>query len=114
MRQTIEQCILYSSFIFVLISIVFSSSIVWRSEQRLDASYKFFTLALLFFGLQLSLDTFTALLSAQDRETVRLFLQFFFAFFLLLGFWEMRRLVRDLDDEKQLRALSKKTRKSRQ
>lgn len=84
---------------FLFVALVFTAGIVWRVEKRLDLSYKLFlvALSLLLFG-EISGKFFmeSAALAAALSGVKALS-----AFLLLLGMWEMRRIVRELDGERK-------------
>lgn len=99
MNMTLTTLVADLTTLFLLfLSLVFTAGIVWRVEQKLDVSYKFFLVAL------------TVLLVAESigkifSETrffvmVSSLLEVVFALLLLAGIWTMRDLVRDLDGEK--------------
>lgn len=82
----------------LFLTLVFTAGIVWRVERKLDVSYKFFLVALILLLLSESLGGFYA--ESGLFTIVSSFLKALFGFFLLLGIWTMRDIVRDLDGEK--------------
>ncbi len=83
-----------------LVSFVYVVGIVWRVELELDLSYKFFSIAVLFFFLA---ELFDALPRANHFLHFPVILQgtrFLAALMLFLGMYAMRDLIRKMDGEK--------------
>lgn len=83
----------------VLLSIVYAVGIVWRVEEELDLSYKFFAFAIAFFLIAELLSVYYAgddirfLIAEKASKTL-------FAILFLIGTLFMRDIVRKLDGEK--------------
>lgn len=88
-----------TTIVALLFSINYTAGIVWRVEKKLDVSYKFFLLGVIFIFLAECLDLYYSadnyLLSAIIVKTLRLL----FALCFLRGIVVMRRIVRKLDGE---------------
>jgi hypothetical protein len=89
----------YIVVVSLLFGLVFTVGIIWRTEKKLDITYKFIFVALLafLFSRVLALGYF---LEADEQELVIKVLDFVGVFFLLLSILEMRDIVRLLDKEK--------------
>lgn len=84
----------------VLLSIVYVVGIVWRVEQELDASYKFFAFAIVFFLFSEVLHVYYAD-GSRTYVAIEAVSKTLFAVFFLIGTLLMRDIVRKLDGEKQ-------------
>lgn len=90
----------YVIIVTLLFALVFTLGVIWRTEKKLDLTYKLFFVALLgFLGARvLGLGYFTD----QEMKTVLVdILDFIGVFFLLLSILEMRDIVRLLGHEVQ-------------
>lgn len=89
--QALYFCALFLSAIYLL-------GVIWRTEMKLDKSYKFLfiALALLVGGEILQ----TIIWQEAFLQTAGLFFKTLFAFFFLAAFFETRSLLRDVDGEK--------------
>lgn len=81
-----------------LFSIVYTFGVVWRVERRLDISYKFFLIAIVFFTTACLLSYFNT-----EKGIVLPFLTNLsyglFSLFFLAGIYTMRSLIRKMDGE---------------
>lgn len=81
-----------------LFSIIYTFGVVWRVEKRLDISYKFFLVAIVFFTLACVLSYFNT-----DKGVIVPFLvnlnYGLFSIFFLAGIYTMRSLIRRIDGE---------------
>lgn len=83
----------------VLLSIVYTAGIVWRVEEELDISYKFFAFAIAFFLIAELLSVYHTgddvrfVIAEKASKTL-------FAIMFLIGTLFMRDIVRKLDGEK--------------
>ena len=85
----------------LLLAIIFTAGIVWRTEKELDASYKFFLAGI----VSLLIAEIADLYYAIDKQviialSVKVF-RAFFAVCFLIGTLLMRDIVRKLDGEKE-------------
>lgn len=91
----------YAILFFSLIAVVLTAGVIWRVEQRLDLSFKFIFIALLFFTLGVALDILEFYGLIPEWEWQRVIKAFFIVFF-TIGVFEMRSLIIGLekkDDE---------------
>jgi uncharacterized membrane protein YhfC len=88
----------YLIIVTILFALVFTLGVIWRTEKKLDVTYKLFFVALLgFLGARiLSLGFFS---DEYTKALVILILDFVGVFFLLLSILEMRVIVRILSNE---------------
>ena len=98
--MVIEEFFNYGLLLFALISIVITSSVVWRVEKKLDISYKFFLAAIVVFAVGIFIDilVFYQILPAWrwDKIIKALFIVLF-----SIGAFEMRVLILGLEDRKK-------------
>lgn len=89
----------YLVILTLLLGLAFTLGIVWRTEKKLDLTYKCIFVALLSFlgSRAIALGTF---LTDDKQALVAGGLDFVGVFFLLLSILEMRDIVRSLDKEK--------------
>jgi hypothetical protein len=84
----------------LLLAIIFTAGVVWRVEMKLDISYKFFLAAVIFLLLAEVLDLYYSIdnsaVIALGVKTLRML----FAIGFLSGVLFMRKIVRDLDGER--------------
>ncbi len=90
----------YLVILTLLLGLAFTLGIVWRTEKRLDLTYKCLFVALFSFlgSRMIALGTF---LATDMQALVVGGLDFVGVFFLLLSILEMRDIVRNLDKEKK-------------
>lgn len=88
-----------ATIIFLLLSIIYTAGVVWRVEKKLDTSYKFFLLAIIFLFIAELLNLYYAIDSALEIAIAVKTLRMLFAFCFLTGIIIMRRIVRKLDGE---------------
>lgn len=81
------------------IAFVYSLGIVWRTEKRLDLSYKSITIAIAAL-LVSKIIIFISFKSSSITTDISKILEIIFIIFLISGIWEMRHLIRKLDGEK--------------
>jgi CDP-diglyceride synthetase len=79
-------------------SLVYLLGIIWRTEMKLDRSYKLLFVALIFLAIFQILEFFVA--NFFWLENVRSILKLLFSIFLFLSIFEMRSMLRDVDGEK--------------
>lgn len=88
----------YMTIVILLLSLVFALGVIWRTEKKLDTTYKLVLAALLSLlgskGVALS-----AVLNEDYRTLITSGLEFLAVFFLLLSILEMRVIVRLLSHE---------------
>lgn len=82
----------------LLLSIIYTVGIVWRVEMKLDISYKFFLLAILFFSAAKIISFYPAENSLTLALGIKI-LQMLFTVCFLLGVIFMRKITRELDGE---------------
>ncbi len=89
----------YLGVVTIVFSLVFAVGIVWRTEKKLDLTYRFIFVALVgFLGARvISLGYF---LGVEQQALVAEVLDFIGVLFLLLSILEMRDIIRVLDKEK--------------
>lgn len=93
-----EEIFHYAILFFSLIAIVFTSGVLWRVEQRLDTSFKFFLVALLVFTAGVVLDIlewYQLVPSWQWQKIIKALFIIFFTF----GVFEMRKLIMGLENK---------------
>jgi hypothetical protein len=90
----------YMIILTLLLGLVFTLGIIWRTEKKLDISYKFTFVALLGF-LASRVIALGYFFPVEFRDVVIVGLDFVGTFFLLLSILEMRDIVRILDKEKK-------------
>ena len=83
----------------LLLAIIFTAGIVWRVEKKLDISYKFFLVAIVFLLAAESLDLYYGVDNHMNIALVVKSLRMLFAVFFLTGVLFMRNIVRNLDGE---------------
>lgn len=83
-----------------LLSIVFTSGVVWRVEKRLDLSYKLFLLAILSYTGSVVVEAVNPLKDYLLDFAVGI-LNMLFAVFFLAGIYTMRNMIRKIDGEKK-------------
>lgn len=90
----------YLVILTLLLGLAFTLGIVWRTEKKLDLTYKCLFVGLLSFigSRMMALGTF---LATDMQALVVGGLDFIGVFFLLLSILEMRDIVRSLDREKK-------------
>jgi hypothetical protein len=90
----------YLVILTLLLGLVFTLGIIWRTEKKLDITYKLIFVALLSFlaSRVIGLGYF---FSVNFRDILVLGLDFVGVFFILLSILEMRDIVRILDKEKK-------------
>lgn len=93
--------ILYSILFVMMLCMIMALGIVWRAEQRLDKSFKFFAIMIFFVLVGVSMDITTESLQLPENHLIVKYFQLLAAIFLLFGIWEMRQIVRELDGELQ-------------
>lgn len=82
----------------VLLSVIYTAGVVWRVEMKVDTSYKFFLVAILFFLSGEILDLFSPLeggAAVLGSGLARLL----FALSFLAGILSMRSVIRKMDGE---------------
>lgn len=82
----------------LLLSIIYTAGIVWRVEKKLDVSYKFFLLAIIF----LSTAEIISFYPAENNLIFALgikILQMLFTVCFLFGVFFMRSITRELGEE---------------
>lgn len=85
------------------LSIVYTSGIVWRVEQRLDASYKLFLVAIIFlFGAEV-IDLYAVSGDRFPFDIAAVGFRAIFGLLFLMGMLLMRGIVRNLDGERKRR-----------
>lgn len=95
--------VLYSTLFVMMTAMVAAIGIVWRAEQRLDLSYKFFAVSIFFMVCSVSIDIVGISLTLPEHETIASYFRLLGAIFFLFGLWEMRVIVREFDGELQKR-----------
>jgi hypothetical protein len=82
----------------LLLSIIYAIGIVWRVEMKLDTSYKFFLVAIIF----LSAAEFLTLYPLENNSNLTLIIKILrmsFSICFLIGTFLMRNITRELDGE---------------
>lgn len=93
---------LFANFVVIaaaLLSIVYTFGVVWRVEKKLDISYKFLLLAIVFFTSSEILSYFNIGEMSQVRFWMIL-TKVLFALSFLLGILTARRMIQEVDGEK--------------
>ncbi|MBP9751985.1 MAG: hypothetical protein KBD19_03955 [Candidatus Moranbacteria bacterium] len=89
-----------ATLVALIIAIAYTAGVVWRVEFRLDTSYKFFLVGIIFFFLAEIIDFWYV---PESRPTIAAIvegLRMLFSFCFLIGVVFMRGIVRNLDGEK--------------
>lgn len=89
-----------ATLVALIIAIAYTAGVVWRVEFRLDTSYKFFLVGIVFFFLAEIIDFWYV---PESRPTIAAIvegLRTLFSFCFLVGVVFMRGIVRNLDGEK--------------
>ena len=87
----------------LLLALVFTAGIVWRVEKELDASYKFFLLAVFLLLFAEIADLYYAIDAAEKVALMVKLARVSFAVCFLVGILLMRDIVRKLDGEKKIK-----------
>lgn len=85
--------------ISLFLAIIFTAGVVWRVEEKLDISYKFFLAAVTCVLAAEILDLYFAIDNQAAVALAVKILRMLFAFLFLTGVLFMRKIVRDLDGE---------------
>jgi hypothetical protein len=88
----------YTTIVTLLFALVFTLGVIWRTEKKLDTTYKLLFVAILSF-LGAKVLSLGYVFDQAYRGLVVGGLEFFAVFFLLLSILEMRDIVRILDHE---------------
>jgi hypothetical protein len=89
-----------ATLVALIIAIAYTVGVVWRVEFRLDTSYKFFLVGIIFFFLAEILDFWYVPESRPTIAAIVEALRMLFSFCFLIGVVFMRGIVRNLDGEK--------------
>lgn len=81
-----------------LMAIIFTFGVVWRVERKLDLSYKFILVAIIFFTCGVVFDLFKSLDITIIKE-LDLLIKFLFLIFFTWGIYKMRALIKDINEE---------------
>jgi len=85
----------------LLFSIIYTAGVVWRVEMKLDISYKFFLLAVIFLFFAESIDLYYGLENGAFWALAVKSLRMLFALNFLVGVLFMRNILRSMDGEKR-------------
>jgi len=88
-----------ATIVALIIAIAYTAGVVWRVEFRLDTSYKFFLIGIVFFFLAEILDFWYVPESRPTIVAAVEALRMLFSFCFLIGVVFMRGIVRNLDGE---------------
>ena len=97
-----EEIFNYAILFFSLIAIVITSGVVWRVEQKLDMSYKFFLIALIIFTIGVVLDIlewYSIIPHWQWQKVIKALFIIFFS----IGIFEMRSLIIGIEEKDKAR-----------
>jgi len=81
-----------------LMSIAMTAGVVWRVERKLDTSFKFILISLIFFTSLITFDLFRSF-GFQLNGDYDLLFKLLFILFFIWGIYKMRRLIKDVNDE---------------
>lgn len=99
MDLSVEQIAYLILLLISLLAIVLTFGVVWRVERRLDTSYKFILVAIIFFTGGIVFDLFRLFNLPLNIQGLNFIIKFLVIFFYTLGIYKMRSLIKEINEE---------------
>jgi len=97
--MTLEQISYLILLIISLLAIVLTFGVVWRVERKLDISYKFILIAIIFFTGGIVFDVFRVFYLPVNFRGLNFIIKSLFIIFYTVGVYKMRSLIHEINEE---------------
>ena len=98
-KMTLEQISYLILLIISLLAIVLTFGVVWRVERKLDISYKFILIAIIFFTCGIVFDVFRVFYLPVNFQGLNFIIKSLFIIFYTVGVYKMRSLIHEINEE---------------